>query len=135
MGRRLTLKTEPSEKLKELQAAYHAILNKPPEQHSNEVDAIFGFCGRLSEISQAVGRINSEVRKLNRSASAKRSYAIRKRLGLIKTTAQKREEAKQKRLDEQEWREPESCYCHMGHPPCSWCLDPRNDPDYVEEEN
>ncbi len=136
--KRLTLKGEPTENLKQLEAEYQAILDKPSARQESEVDGVFSFAGRLSELAQKVSQIRNEVRRINRHEAAKRTYRIKKSLGLIKTAAQKKaaKEARRKEeIEEQRWRDsyvPESCYCWQGNPPCGWCLDPKNDPDYVE---
>ena len=97
-------------------------------------DEIIGFVESLSAMSLEAAVMRKEIAADNR----KKKYAIRKLQGLVKTSAQRKaeklaklaeERAEQKARDEYK---PESCECWRGYPPCSWCTDPRNDPDYID---
>ena len=99
-------------------------------------DAIIGFGDALSAMAAEAGKMKAELRKERRA----QRYAMRKRLGLIKTSAQRKAEKAAKQaaeIEEERFRAEyrhESCYCQFTNPPCSWCTDPANDPDAVDHE-
>lgn len=86
-------------------------------------DGIIGFCSALSAMTAEASKMKQELRIEKRKAS----YARRKKLGLIKTSAQREAEKEAKQAAEREAERdrdawvPDSCYCWQGHPPCSWC--------------
>jgi hypothetical protein len=124
-----------AEEAKQKQLDMQRTLNGNPTG-DQAFDAIIGFGGALSAMAIEAGKMKAELRKERRAER----YAIRKRLGLIKTSAQRKAEKAAKRvaeIEEEKYRDswtPESCYCSSCRmPPCSWCTDPANDPDAQDD--
>jgi len=125
---------EAAKKASDKRNEMHRVLNGN-STGDQAFDGIIGFCSALSAMRDEAGKMKREIQAEKR----KQRYAIRKQLGLVKTAAQRKAEKAAKLAEEREdqrlrdaW-EPDSCYCWQGHPPCTWCLDPKNDPDYREE--
>lgn len=95
-------------------------------------DAIWAFCEAIARRVHEVNLIKQAAKEARRKEKAKQRYQLRKRLGLIKKRPTKAEIAA-KAKEEELYRDAyyrdlaQSCHCHLGHPPCSFCTSPERE--------
>lgn len=83
-------------------------------------DEIWEWASILSKKVQEATARKRENRRIKRNENARRRYAINKLL------PKKPKEQEPELLD---YDPPESCYCAVTSPPCSWCTSPEREFD------
>lgn len=98
----------------EVEKQINNIVAASHDSGSHVVHDIFAAFAALSRLSAEVHKVKVERRRQRRNERARARYALNKKLGRPQRKVKEPEE-------EYDYGEPESCYCHMGYPPCGWC--------------
>jgi hypothetical protein len=99
----------------EAQKEINKIVQASHDSGPHVVHDIFDGFMALSRIMGEQARQVRHIKHERRKERARARYALNKKLGIPNRKPKAASEP------EPEYEAPTSCYCHMGHPPCSWC--------------
>jgi hypothetical protein len=80
----------------------------------------------IAETLNEMYKIKLEQQRRKRVATQNNPLTIARKSRAMKKHWEEKKKAEEQEKQEEKWREeyvPESCYCHMGNPPCSFCTD------------
>lgn len=85
--------------------------------HGNDVTSLFaGLRAAFDAVDARVAQQKARQRDAH-NARRRAQYAVRKAAGTL--PARRPTPTPDPVIDDDV--EPDACYCHLGHPPCTWC--------------
>ena len=92
----------------------------------SDVDKIFDRAMEVSQIMNDLYEKKAEAIRQRRLKAQNNPSTKRRKSESMKRYWKARQDKEAEEREEQKARDsyvPESCYCHIGNPPCSWCTD------------